>query len=69
MRGEQGLVVLMLVLHHHPVDEATGEQRVAAIERGRVEHAERAVAHVGDERARTGRVEDRQRHAVAGAGA
>ena len=37
--GEQGLVVLVLVLHHHPVHEPAGEERVAGIERGRVEHA------------------------------
>ncbi len=63
--GEQRLVVLMLVLDDHAVHEAAGEQRIAAVECGFVEHAERALAHVGDERARARRVEDRQRHAVA----
>ena len=58
--GEQGLVVLVLVLHHHPVHEAPGEERISRIERGRVEHAERAVAHCSDVLARALRIEDRE---------
>ena len=58
--GEQRLVVLVLVLHHHPVHEPAGEERITGIERGRVEHAPRAVAHRGDVLARALRVEDRE---------
>ena len=57
-RGEQRLVVLVLVLHDHAVDEAVGEQRIAAVEVDPVEHLERARAHRGVVVARAGGVED-----------
>ncbi len=59
-RGQHRLVVLVLVLYHHPVDEAACEQRLAVVERGGVEHVEPAFAHVGHEPARGRRIEDRK---------
>ena len=44
--GEQGLVVLVLVLHDHPVDEPVGEERIPGVEHGRVEDGECPGAHV-----------------------
>ena len=64
-RREDGLVVLMLVLHDHAVDEAAREQRLAAVEIDVREHVEGALAHVGDEPPRLGWIEDRKRRAVA----
>ena len=55
---EQRLVVLVLVLHDHAVDEPVGEQRIAAVEVDPVEHLERARAHRGVVVARAGGVED-----------
>ena len=48
--GQEGLVVLVLVLHDHAVDEAVGEQGRARIEGDPVEHVEHALADVGVER-------------------
>jgi hypothetical protein len=64
-RREQGLVVLVLVLHDHAVDESVGEQGHVGIELDAVEHVERALAHIGIERARADGIEDRQGVALA----
>ena len=44
-RREQRLVVLVLVLHDHAVDEPVGEQRIVGVEVDPVEHRERPGAH------------------------
>ena len=68
-RGEHRLVVLVLVLDDHAVDEAVAQKAVVAIEVGRREDVEHPAAHRPDERARLRRPQDRERRAVPRAGA
>jgi hypothetical protein len=56
-RREHRLVVLVLVLHDHPVHEAVGEQGVGRVEVDPGEDVERPLADVGRELARLDRVE------------